>query len=229
MNFKRKYFFTRISLLSSPTLPKRYVRPSQRRSSKASPDKKDECPWQRAMTRCSHGEKMFTKSSWPPVLPGEVVRRGRSPLSLMETHDNKPAVWRPCYTGQRPEISGIAVYKPDDLTFNPSYMSTQKNAYCSANASITRRQPSSEMAATYLTSGENTKSVEKSNSPSTWPLITIRTDDAPLRHLPMAHGVLCSFIPVASSAPRLGSSRIDGMPWGNSNKDTVQWVPLPSW
>jgi len=30
--------------------------------------------------------------------------------------------------------------------------------YCSASGSITRRHPSSEMAATYLTSGENTKS-----------------------------------------------------------------------
>jgi hypothetical protein len=47
------------------------------------------------------------------------------------------------------------------MAFNPSYVSTQKNAYCSANASITRRQPSSEIAATYLTSGENTKSVKR--------------------------------------------------------------------
>jgi hypothetical protein len=91
--WKGETCFTRINLLSSPTLPKRYVRPSQRRSSKASADKKDECPWQRAMTRCSHGEKMFTKSSWPPVLPEGPISQGRSPLNLMDTHDNKPAVW----------------------------------------------------------------------------------------------------------------------------------------
>ena len=58
---------TRMSLLSSPTLPKRYVLPSQRASSNATAETKDEWPWQRAMTRCSHGEKMFTRSSCPPV------------------------------------------------------------------------------------------------------------------------------------------------------------------
>lgn len=35
---------TRMSLLSSPMLPKRYVRPSHRTSSKATPHTKDECP-----------------------------------------------------------------------------------------------------------------------------------------------------------------------------------------
>ncbi len=35
---------TKMSLLSSPMLAKRYVRPSQRISSKATPDTKDECP-----------------------------------------------------------------------------------------------------------------------------------------------------------------------------------------
>ena len=58
---------TKMSLLSSPMLPKRYVRPSQRISSKATPETKDECPWHRAITLCSHGEKMVTRSSCPPV------------------------------------------------------------------------------------------------------------------------------------------------------------------
>ena len=67
-----------MSLLSSPTLPKRYVLPSQRASSNATAETKDEWPWQRAMTRCSHGEKMFTRSSCPPVFsnPGGGRERG---------------------------------------------------------------------------------------------------------------------------------------------------------
>src|ERR1700678_2484859 len=38
------------------------------------------------------------------------------------------------------------------------------NAHCSASASITRRQPSSDTAATYFTSGEKTKSDQFNNS-----------------------------------------------------------------
>lgn len=58
---------TSISLLSSPTLLKRYVRPSQRRSSKAKAETNEEWPWHRATTRCSHGENMVNRSSCPPV------------------------------------------------------------------------------------------------------------------------------------------------------------------
>jgi hypothetical protein len=55
--------FTRTNLLSSPTLPNRYVRPSHLRSSKATAETKEECPWHRAITRCSQGEKIVNKSS----------------------------------------------------------------------------------------------------------------------------------------------------------------------
>jgi hypothetical protein len=53
---------------------KRYVRPSRRRSSKASADKKDECPWQRAMTRCSHGRENVHQV----ILATSLTRRTRS-------------------------------------------------------------------------------------------------------------------------------------------------------
>jgi hypothetical protein len=83
------------------------------------------------------------------------------------------------------------------------------------------------MAATYLTSGENTKSAEDKLILVTPPPIMIHTDNAPFRHLPMTHGILRGFVPVASSTSCLGPGRIDGMPWGNSDKDAIQWVPLP--
>ena len=62
---------------------------------------------------------------------------------------------------------------------------------------------------------------------STLPSITPRTDNAPFRYLPMAHGILRGFVPVASSTSCLGPGSIDGMPGGNCDKDAIQWVPLP--
>lgn len=47
------------------------IRPLIAQVVKTSPDEKEGCPWQRAMTRCSHSEKMFIKSSRPPVFSNE--------------------------------------------------------------------------------------------------------------------------------------------------------------
>ena len=81
-------------------------------------------------------------------------------MDLLGTHDYESAIRRPCYARQSPKISSITVYQPGGLTVNLGNVNNKRDTHCSAKASITRKQPSSEMAATYLTSGENTKSAE---------------------------------------------------------------------
>jgi hypothetical protein len=64
---------------------------------------------------------------------------------------------------------------------------------------MTCRKPSSEIAATYSTSGEKTKFTEiKTHSQAACQSnLKARTNHASLRHLLMAHNILRDFIPVA--------------------------------
>jgi len=95
----------------------------------------------------------------------QIIRRGR-PMELIAAHDYESAIGRPCHACQGPKISSIAVYKPGGPTVNLGDMNIRDpDTHCSAKASITRKQPSSEIAATYLTSGENTKSAEVNPQP----------------------------------------------------------------
>jgi hypothetical protein len=64
---RQSWGLTKMSLLSSPTLPNLYVLPSHRSSSKATAETKEEWPWHRATTLCSHGEMSVRRSSCPPV------------------------------------------------------------------------------------------------------------------------------------------------------------------
>ena len=105
---------------------------------------------------------MFTRSSWPPVLRDQIVRREDQLSVPRRTHNNEPAIGRPRYTCQRTKISSIAIYQSKSPQSTAEIRQGHKeNTHCSANASMTRRQPSSEIAATYLTSGEKTKSIKK--------------------------------------------------------------------
>lgn len=84
--------------------------------------------------------------------------------------------------------------------------------HCSANASITLRQPSSDMAATCLTSGENAKSKWKIRQTYKLP-DKPRTHNGTLTQPPMADGIF-GISSISSYTPiRVGF----GMPWGYSN------------
>ena len=71
------------SLQSSPTLPKRYVRSSQRHGSNATPVTHDWWPSQRATIVLSENDQMLTRSSWPPV-------RIYLPSGDQQTHNSPP-------------------------------------------------------------------------------------------------------------------------------------------
>ena len=142
---------------------------------------------------------MFTRSSWPPVLRDQIVRREDQLSVPRRTHNNEPAIGRPRYTCQRTKISSIAIYQSKSPQSTAEIRQGHKeNTHCSANASMTRRQPSSEIAATYLTSGEKTKSTKKSNTFLSLICQLRPTDDTPLRHFPVAHWIFGGLVPVAS-------------------------------
>lgn len=79
-------------------------------------------------------------------------------LRINVAYQDESAIWRPRDAVEGTKVGGIAVNKSRTPVYhNVEHLKSE--AHCSANASITLKQPSSEMAATYLTSGENTKSV----------------------------------------------------------------------
>jgi hypothetical protein len=72
-------------------------------------------------------------------------------------HQNEAPIWGPSHAGQRAKVRIIAVNEPR-IQFECCVHIPLFATYSSAKASIIRRQPSSDTAATYRTSGENAKS-----------------------------------------------------------------------
>ena len=99
-----------------------------------------------------------------------------------------------------------------------------KSTYCSDMASMTLRHPSSDMAATYFTSGENTKSCGERVRLTCfritgWHLTDdLSMGDSPVTHRILGHLFLFSLIRLVS--------RHDGMPRGHSDDDVVRGIPL---
>jgi hypothetical protein len=100
--------------------------------------------------------------------------------------------------------------------------------YSSANASMTRRQPSSDIAATYFTSGEKTKSrarVEETGI--SWYVWKTLTHNALASYSPMAYRILGHpgiFVRLSGDVDSTTSS--DWMPRGHSNEYVVSGIPV---
>ncbi len=141
-------WLTSSNLLSSPTLPNRYVRPSHCTSSKAMEETNDECPWHRAITRCSHGEMIVIRSSCPPVYDGTINLTARGDTECFLTHQNKPAIRRPRHTSQASKIRRVGINQSGMKVSHGFSRWRHEHGYFSDNASMIRKHPSSDTAAT---------------------------------------------------------------------------------
>jgi hypothetical protein len=144
--------------------------------------------------------------------------------SRFGTYKYKPSIWRPCHTCQCPEIRCITINKPTRKV-RCCIGGHNEMAYCSAKASISRKHPSSEIAATYLTSGLKIKSAVALSSLFYRVYNKALTHNTATRNSPMTDRISRSLLFIRFSSVACTSPG-DWMPWRYCHEHIVQWIPF---